>query len=146
MEYPKGYIESGMGNCGIFSIASLTEKEYLDVWNWFRHKYDAPGQWRGSTKSSDYLEALKHFGKSESKKIFYGDRKNKAIGKQRPVPLHYWIGIYSKKYPGKRFLVCSSTHTMAVDEFGNVLDQSGIGPVKFHKSKGRRITEAWIVE
>lgn len=145
MEYPKGYVE-GLPNCGIVAIAAITGQEYSTVWEWFRVKNNRPGQWRGVTYPSDYLEALSAFGKPNSKFIFEGKKTSKKPGEQRPIPLHYWVSIYMKKYPGKKFLVSSTNHTMAVDEHGNVLDQSGIGPVLKHKSKGRRITEAWIVE
>jgi hypothetical protein len=144
MEYPKGYI-SDLPNCGIVAIAALTGQEYRTVWEWFRKKNKRPGQWRGATFASDYPEALAALGKKESRLIFEGKKSAKKIGQQRPMPLHYWVSIYSKKYPGKKFLVNSCNHTMAVEN-GVVLDQSGIKPVNEHKSKGRRITKAWIVE
>lgn len=144
MEYPKGYV-AGLPNCGIVAIAAITESDYNDVWEWFRKRNKRPGQWRGATYKKDYMDALAHFGKKDSELIFSGKKKNKKPGLQRPIPLHYWVGIYSKKYPDAKFLVSSSTHTMAVEN-GVVLDQSGIKPVKEHKSKGRRITDAWIVK
>lgn len=144
MEYPKGYIE-GLPNCGIVAIAAATGQDYKVVWEWFRKKNKRPGQWRGGTFTRDYAEAFKALGKNESIKIFDGKKKAKKIGEQRPMPLHYWVRIYSLKYPGKKFIVSSCNHTMAVEN-GIVLDQSGIHPVNQHKSKGRRVTEAWIVE
>lgn len=145
MEYPKGYVE-GLPNCGIVAIASITGADYNEVWNWFKRKRNRRGQWRGSTSKYDYDEAFKQFGKNDSFNIFTARKTNTKIGQQRPIPLHYWVSIYRKKFPGKKFIVCSTNHTMAVDEHGNVLDQSGIGPASEHKSKGRRITDAWIVE
>lgn len=144
MEYPDGYVR-GLPNCGIIAIASLTGTHYDSVWNWFKKRNDRSAQWRGYIYKKDCLDALHNFGKIESKKIFEGDAKNKGIGEQKPIPLHYWVGIFGKKFPNSKFLVKSNNHFMAVD--GDIiLDQSGIGPVKFHKSKGRRITDAWIVE
>lgn len=144
MEYPKGYV-AGLPNCGVVAIAAITGKDYQDVWNWFRVKNKRPAQWRGSTYSRDYAEALSALGKTNSSLIFTGRKSASKPGQQRPIPLHYWVRLYSKKYPGKKFLVCSCNHTMAVED-GVVLDQSGILPVNEHKSKGRRVTQAWIVE
>lgn len=144
MEYPKGYV-SGLPNCGVVAIAAITGKDYEEVWNWFKKRNNRRGQWRGRTYIKDYIPALNEFGKVESKLIFQGKKRATKIGEQRPIPLHYWVRIYSLKYPGKKFLVSSCNHTMAVED-GIVLDQSGIQPVNQHKSKGRRVTEAWIVE
>lgn len=144
MEYPKGYVK-GLPNCGIVAIAAITGQEYDEVWEWFRKRNKRPGQWRGTTYIRDYLDALHYFGKTESRAIFEGRKNARNLGEQRPMPLHYWVRIYSAKYPGKKFLVSSCNHTMAVED-GIVLDQSGIKPVNEHKSKGRRVTNAWIVE
>lgn len=144
MEYPKGYV-SGLPNCGVVAIAAITEAPYEDVWNWFKKRNNRPGQWRGGTFHRDYIAALASFGKPESVQIFNANKKDKKPGVQQPIPLHYWVSIYSKKFPDSSFLVSSHNHTMAVKD-GIVLDQSGIHPVKLHKSKGRRVTEAWIVK
>lgn len=145
MEYPKGYVE-GLPNCGIVAIAAITGQDYTTVWEWFRKKNKRPGQWRGATFARDYPEAFAALGKNESQLIFEGKKSAKKPGQQRPMPLHYWVRLYNKKYPGKKFIVCSTNHAMAIDENGIVLDQSGIKPVNDHKSKGRRVTKAWIVE
>lgn len=65
MEYPKGYVE-GLLNCGIVAIASITETDYSEVWNWFKRKRNRRGQWKGSTSKYDYDEAFKQFGKKDS--------------------------------------------------------------------------------
>lgn len=144
MEYPKGFV-SGLPNCAIVSIAALTGQDYDTVWEWFKKRENRRAQWRGYTYFVNYLDALKAHGKEESRLIFESVEAPYKLGDQRPIPLHYWVGIYSKKYPGKKFLVHSHNHTMAVED-GIVLDNLGIGPVETHKSKGCRIVEAWIVE
>lgn len=148
MEYPNGFV-AGLPNCAIVSIAAITEQDYDTVWEWFRKRENRPAQWRGFTFFANYPDALKEHGKENSYLIFKSKEKEKGesykAGEQRPIPLHYWVRIYSKKYPGKKFLVHSHNHTMAVDN-GIVLDNRGIGPVEKHKSKGCRIVEAWIVE
>lgn len=87
----------------------------------------------------DYIDALSHFGKSNSKVIF------KKSNKQKPIPLHYWVRIFENRYPGGTFLVCSFNHAMLIKD-GFVLDQSGIKNYQEHASKGRRIVMAWLVE
>lgn len=144
MEYPLGF-KSGMGNCGIVAIAAATGATYDDVWEWFRVRNNRPGQWRGSTSPRDYMAAFSNFSKNESRKIFEGRVSNKKPGQQRPIPLHYWASIYNRKFPGATFVLSSTNHTMMLKD-GILLDNWEIKPVNEHKSRGRRITDAWIIE
>lgn len=144
MEYPKGYV-SGLPNCGVVAIAAITDTPYEEVWNWFKKRNNRPAQWRGGTFHRDYIAALSNFGHQRSEQIYNAPKHTNKPGVQQPMPLHYWVGIYGKKFPDAKFLVSSHNHTMAVQN-GIVLDQSGIHPVKDHASKGRRVTQAWIVK
>lgn len=132
MEYP-----IGLGNdCGIVAIAALTGKPYDEVKDWFKTKNNHPAQWRGRTSIDDYMDALTELGKPDSYKLHT---------LLRPMPLHMWSRIYCRRYPGKKFLVASTRHTMAVQD-GIVLDNTDVRHVNEHPSKGSRIKNAWMVE
>lgn len=135
MEYPQG-LKRGQPDCGIVAIAAVTGQPYQTVKNWFQNKNNHPKQWRGSTFVEDYDEALKALGKVNSYKLHV--LKN-------PLPLHTWSRIYCRRYPGKKFIVTSSGHTMAIQD-GIVLDNNDIREVNKHPVKGSRIKEAWVVE
>lgn len=141
MEYAKGCpTDKTLPNCGIVAISSATETTYDYVYNWFKQTEKRPNQWKGATYSHNYLSALKACGATNSKEVF-----NARGEKKKPIPLKYLVRMMDRKYPGAKFVVCSCNHTMAIHN-GIVLDQSGILPVNEHKSKGRRITNAWIVQ
>lgn len=145
MKYQEGFV-SGLPNCGIVAISSITETSYTDVWNYFKNLYKAPGQWRGRTRHRDFLNALAHFGYEESELIFETKKsqRNKA-GCFQPTPIHIWGKVFASKYPGAKFLIRSSGHAMALHN-DMLLDQSNIAKYDKHPCKGKRVTHAWIVK
>tara|TARA_B100000579_G_scaffold59249_1_gene42641 strand:+ start:2316 stop:2828 length:513 start_codon:yes stop_codon:yes gene_type:complete len=126
--------------CGVLACAIVAQKNFKDVWTWFKGKYTYCGaaSWRGGTHNRWYKHYLDHAG---VKYDYLYDVLLHRKGWFDKTLINFARTAAEKD---TAYLISTTGHAQVLYN-GNVVDQSGVKPITHYWGKRKKIRNMYVI-